>query len=363
MPEKQKNTLLVVDDEPLNIMVLSDLLKTDYRIIAAKNGEQALSRAQGENRPDLILLDVMMPDMNGLQVCQELKKNPQTASIPVIFVTAMNDEIDEKNGLDVGAVDYITKPISPPIVQARVRNHLALKEAKDALARQNENLEIQVQQRTMELSETQSITIHALASLAETRDNETGNHIRRTQYYVKALAEQMVAAGLHTDVLTDANIDLLYQSAPLHDIGKVGIPDRILLKPDKLTDDEFKIMMTHATLGADAILEAEQRMGNTETSFLRYAREIAAGHHEKWNGKGYPLGLAGTDIPLSARLMAVADVYDALISKRVYKPAFSHDKAKSILLEGRGTHFDPDIVDAFIAVENQFLDIAAQFED
>lgn len=363
MSQEEKNTILVVDDEPVNIMVLSDLLKSDYRVIAAKSGEQAIARTQGDIAPDLILLDIMMPDMDGYEVCRTLKSNPDTASIPVIFITAMNEEVDEEKGLKAGAVDYITKPISPAIVQARVRSHLALKVAQDSLARQNEILEEKVQERTEELSVTQDITIHALASLAETRDNETGNHIRRTQHYVKALALELRDAGLHIDELTDTNIDLIYKSAPLHDIGKVGIPDRILLKPGKLTDEEFVIMMTHAQLGADAISAAEDNANNTETSFLRYAREISACHHEKWDGSGYPNKLAGQDIPLSGRLMAVADVYDALISARVYKPAFSHEKATGIILEGRGKHFDPDIVDAFSRVEDKFVEIAQKFKD
>lgn len=362
MSDVVKKTILVVDDEPINIMVLSDLLKSKYRVIAAKNGEQGLKRVH-DMRPDLILLDVMMPDMDGYQVCQTLKEDPETAAIPVIFVTAMNEEMDERKGLEVGAVDYITKPISPAIVTARVQNHLALKSAKDALARQNEVLEQKVRERTVELTRTQDITIHALASLAETRDNETGNHIRRTQHYLKVLAEALVEAGLHTEELTPQNIELLYKSAPLHDIGKVGIPDSILLKPGKLTDEEFEVMKTHASLGAEAISVAEREMGRGETSFLRYAREIAAFHHEKWNGKGYPHGLAGEDIPLSGRLMAVADVYDALICARVYKPAFEHEKAKSILVEGRGSHFDPDIIDAFLRTEDKFVEIANRFKD
>jgi putative two-component system response regulator len=301
--------------------------------------------------------------MDGFDVCRTLKAEPRTAAIPVIFVTAMNEEVDETKGLSVGAVDYISKPISPSIVIARVRNHIALKQAQDALSRQNEVLEEKVKLRTEHLAQVQEVTIYALATLAETRDNETGNHIRRTQFYVKALAEAMAEQGLYSAELTPENIELLYKSAPLHDIGKVGIPDAILLKPGKLTDDEFEIMKTHAALGADTILEAEKKLGNEETSFLRYAREISACHHEKWNGKGYPLGLKGKDIPLSGRLMAVADVYDALISKRVYKPAFDHEKAKGIIIEGRGEYFEPEIVDAFLRIEDRVRDIANKFQD
>ena len=224
-------------------------------------------------------------------------------------------------------------------------------------------LEQKVAERTAELSQTQDVTIYALASLAETRDNETGNHIRRTQYYVKALAEELAASGTYSNQLDPDTIELLFKSAPLHDIGKVGIPDSILLKPGKLTDEEFDTMKTHSTLGADAIRIAEDIIGNTDTSFLRFAREISATHHEKWDGNGYPLGLSGEDIPLSGRIMAVADVYDALISKRVYKPAFSHEKSRDIILEGSGSHFDPKIVDAFIRIEDTFQSISASYKD
>ncbi len=361
--EAEQKTILIVDDEPVNLIVLSNLLKSDYRVIAARSGEQALARARGDARPDLVLLDIMMPDMDGYTVCAELKSHAATRDIPVIFVTAMSDEIDEMKGLELGAIDYITKPISPVIVSARVRNHLALKSVQDALANQNLILEERVQARTRELAETQDITIFALASLAETRDNETGNHIRRTQHYVRVLAETLSRTEKYAAELSAENIQLLYKSAPLHDIGKVGIPDNILLKPGKLTGDEFAIMKTHAALGEEAIAAAEAEFGTTGTAFLRYAREIAECHHEKWDGSGYPKGLAGEEIPLSGRLMALADVYDALISKRVYKPAFGHHKAKAIILDGRGTHFDPAVVDAFLAVEQQFVEIAGTFKD
>lgn len=363
MIANQTKTILVVDDEPINIMVLSDLLKSDYRVIAAKSGEQAIQRAKGDIKPDLILLDVMMPGVDGFEVCSELKKVPETSSIPVVFVTAMNEEVDEMKGLEVGAVDYITKPISPAIVKSRVKTHLSLKQAQDELSHQNEILEEKVKDRTAELSITQDATILALASLAETRDNETGNHIRRTQFYVKCLAEDLAQNGNFPEELTKENIELIYKSAPLHDVGKVGIPDSILLKPGKLTDEEFTTMKEHPSIGADALSEAEVNLSSKETSFLRYAREISLYHHEKWDGSGYPQGLSGNDIPLSGRLMAVADVYDALISKRVYKPAFDHEKAKAIIVEGKGSHFDPKIVDAFLRQEQVFVDIAAQFKD
>ena len=263
----------------------------------------------------------------------------------------------------MGAADYITKPISPPIVLSRIKTHLNLARVRQLLVTQNQQLEDTIEQRTKELIQTQDITILALATLAETRDNETGNHIRRTQNYVKALAMELAKNPKHSNFLTPDNINLLFKSAPLHDIGKVGIPDNILLKPGKLSTDEFHIMKDHASLGNDALSKAEQLLGNGNISFLRFAREIASGHHEKWDGSGYPKGLEGEEIPFSARLMAVADVYDALISKRVYKPAFTHNKAVSIIIEGSGKHFDPEIVNAFLKIEKQFIDIARCFSD
>ncbi|MGY5450072.1 HD-GYP domain-containing protein [Agarivorans sp. MS3-6] len=216
---------------------------------------------------------------------------------------------------------------------------------------------------TRSLHQTRDIAIHSLATLAETRDNETGAHILRTQYYVKALAEELQSEAGFAEQLSDHTIELIYKSAPLHDIGKVGVPDAILLKPGKLDDEQWLVMRQHPQIGADALAEAERQFGTEDAAFLQYAKEISLSHHEKWDGSGYPHGVAGTDIPLSARLMALADVYDALISKRVYKPAFSHDKAKQIILEGKSKHFDPAVVEAFCRCEQQFVDIAAQYQD
>jgi putative two-component system response regulator len=355
-------TLLIVDDEPINIAVLSDILKHQYRILVARDGAQALARAGGNVTPDLVLLDIMMPDMDGLEVCRQLKSNPATADIPVIFVTAMSQDVDESAGFAAGAVDYVTKPVRPAIVLARVKAQLELQWHRKQLAEQNQTLDRLVRERTAEVANTQQVTILAMATLAETRDNETGNHIRRTQFYVKALAEQLRRQGEYPE-LTDDNIELLYRSAPLHDIGKVGIPDSILLKPGKLDEQEFEIMKTHAELGGAAIEEAEKALGDSETSFLRYARQIAHCHHEKWDGSGYPQGLAGEAIPLAGRLMALADVYDALISKRVYKAPFSHEQAKELLIKGRAQHFDPAVVDAFLAIETTFVEIATRYSD
>jgi len=361
--------ILVVDDAPQNLSLMDDLLADAYTVKVAPSGARALKLANSSPRPDLILLDVMMPDMDGFEVCRQLKADPATSDIPIIFLTAKSQVADEQEGLSLGAIDYITKPISPPIVLARVKTHLALKAALDALNDKNEYLEQEVARRTEEvirrtdeLRVSQAVTIIAMASLAETRDNETGNHIVRTQFYVRALADHLKTHPRFSAELNEDYIDLLFKSAPLHDIGKVGIPDRILLKPGRLTPEEFEIMKTHTTMGYDAINKAQQRVG-TPVPFLELAKEIALSHQEKWDGSGYPQGLAGDAIPLSARLMAVADVYDALISRRVYKPAMPHEKAVAIIREGRGQHFDPDMVDAFLEINEVCHSIARSYAD
>jgi putative two-component system response regulator len=355
-------TILAVDDAPMNLSLITGLLKSHYRVKVANSGEKALRIVHSDLPPDLVLLDVMMPDLDGIEVCRRLKQDPRTRHIPVIFLTAMSKSEDERIGLEAGAVDYITKPISPPILLARVKTHLQLKAGQDFLKDKNAYLQSEVFRRTREVQAIQDVTILTMASLAETRDNETGNHIRRTQHYVKALAIKLRDHPRFAGYFTDHVIDLLFKSAPLHDIGKVGIPDKILLKPGKLTPEEFEIMKTHTTLGRDAIEQAERQLG-TPVEFLKVAKEIAYSHQEKWDGSGYPEGLSGDGIPVSARLMAVADVYDALISRRVYKPAFTHERAVELISEGRGKHFDPDITDAFMEIREEFRTIAKKFGD
>ena len=357
-----KPTVLVVDDTVEVVDLMVSLLQGQYRVKAATSGRRAIEIVTGDDPPDLILLDVMMPDLSGFEVCRELKTNAATRHIPVIFLTAKTSTDDEREGLELGAVDFIAKPVNPPIVMARVATHLQLKAASDFLRDQNAFLEREVQRRSRELAAIQDVTVLVMASLAETRDSDTGNHIRRTQFYVRTLAEQLRHHPSYSDQLDDRVIDLLFKSAPLHDIGKVGIPDRILLKPGRYTPEEFEIMKTHTTLGRDAIAKAEQQLG-LEVDFLRLAKEIAYSHQEKWDGSGYPLGLVGEQIPLSARLMALADVYDALISRRIYKEPMSHAAAAAIIRDGSGSHFDPAVVDAFLAVEHQFQEIAAHFVD
>lgn len=352
-----KQKIMIVDDAPANIALLGEALHENYEITVATNGQDAINLALEAPSPDLILLDIMMPGIDGYEVCRRLKDSVITMKIPIIFVTAKGEIEDEAMGFQVGGVDYIMKPISPSIVRARVRTHLALYD-------QNRELALKVEERTREVAHTQDVTIHSMAVLAETRDNETGGHIMRTQYYVKSLAEQIMNLDKYRNYLDKPRINLFFKSAPLHDIGKVGIADSILLKPGKLTDEEFDEMKNHTNYGRDAIVKSEAALGGKDTtSFLRLAREIAYTHHEKWNGRGYPEGLSGEDIPLSGRLMAIADVYDALISKRVYKAAFTHEKAVLIITEERGEHFDPELVDSFLEIQERFREIAREFAD
>lgn len=356
-------TILIVDDMSENLEVLDGLLRTaGYRVKAAKNGAAALRLASDRDAPSLILLDVMMPGMDGYMVLERLQNDSATCDIPVIFVTALTEASDEEAGLAMGAADYISKPIKPAVLLARVRTHLQAKLARDLMRDQNAWLEAEVSRRMEENEQIQAVSIRALANLAETRDQETGRHIRRTQAYVRVLAEALAGDPRFAPVLTPTWIDLLTRSAPLHDIGKIGIPDHILHKRGKLDADERTVMKTHAEMGARAI-EFAERDEVKPAAFLALARDIAHWHHEHWDGSGYPDGLSGEAIPLAARLMAVADVFDAMMSRRVYKSPFPADEVRAHIVEQRGAHFDPDVVDAFIARYQDFLDIARRHAD
>lgn len=369
------STILIVDDTRTNLSVIGGILGSEYRVRVANSGERALKVAATAPTPDLILLDIMMPGMDGYQTISLLQKNPATRDIPVIFVTAMTSDEDEEIGLQLGAVDYITKPIRPSILLARVRTHLALKAAQCKLASMNQQLEAQVRQRTRELELVKDVSMQALATLAEKRDQETGNHLVRTRSYIELLMQDLCSHPRFAPQLRVVDQEMIAKAAALHDIGKVGIPDHILLKPGKLTPDEFAIMKTHAQIGADALSAAIERVlaarheenthdgGHYALSFLEVAREIAGSHHEKWDGSGYPHGLAGASIPLSARLMALADVFDALTCKRPYKAAVPLDETIEIIRRGRGSHFDPDIVDAFLARVQDFAAVAHRYAD
>lgn len=372
MPQLRE-TVLIVDDQPENLSILADLLEPYYRVKVADCGERALRAATTTPVPDLILLDVVMPDLDGYTVLSRLHAKAATKVIPVIFVTARDSAEDEERGLALGAVDYIVKPIRPLVVLARVRTHLENRRAQHWLVDQNKFLETEIARRMHDNEIIQSASLSALALLAEMRDVDTGNHIYRTQGYVEVLAKALVLRPEYADQLPPEQLVRVVKAAPLHDIGKVGIPDRILLKPGALTEEEFAIMRTHSTIGSEAIAKTMAKVQAADSSnyrsdsrplaFLDVARQIAQSHHERWDGTGYPEGKKEQDIPLSARIMALADVFDALTSRRVYKAAMSPDKATEIIREGRGLHFDPNIVDVFLQERDQFIDIAQQYTD
>ena len=357
----ERPTVLVVDDTPANLSLLSGLLRDHYRIKVANSGARALILA-AEAPPDLVLLDIMMPEMDGYEVCRRLKAAEATCRVPVIFLTAKTETQDEELGFSVGAVDFIHKPISPPIVAARVRTHLEIKSWQDFLHNQNAWLQQEVERRLSDINHLQDASIYVMVSLAEFRDECTGYHIRRTQAYVRLLAQQLAGLPKFAEQLSTQRIELISKSAPLHDIGKIAIPDHILLKPGKLDEEEFAVMKTHARRGYEMLRQAGEHMGDYG-EFLALAMGIAGSHHEKWDGSGYPDGLAGEAIPLAARIMAVADVFDALLTSRPYKVAMARDRAVGIILQGRGTHFDPDVVDAFMEIQDEFVQIAEQWAD
>lgn len=368
-----RSTVLIVDDTPENLTILGETLRPHYRVRAAISGERALHAVTIGTLPDVILLDVMMPDMDGYQVLQALKADAATRDIPVIFVTAMDSVEGETHGLALGAVDYITKPFNPDIVLARVRTHIELAKARERLHDENAWLEREVARRTNENALIRDLSLSALACLAEVRDIETGHHILRTQSFVELLAHHLAGHPDYRAALADERLEIIVRSAPLHDIGKVGIPDSILLKPGRLTSAEFEIMKKHPVIGADAITRAMAQAANSRSgdgalpggafAFMETAREIALSHHEKWDGSGYPAGLQGRQIPVSARLMALADVFDALSSRRVYKEPLGPEDVTRIIVAERGRHFDPVIVDAFLELRPAFAEVAQCFAE
>jgi len=353
-------TILVVDDLPDNLTLMSGLLKDTYKVQVANSGERAIEVVMSEKPPDLVLLDIMMPGMDGYEVCRRIIADPKTCGIPIIFLTGMTAVEEEVLGFELGAVDYITKPISPPIALARIKIQLLLKASKDFLKDQRAFLEAEVARRSAENGAIQEFTIQVLASLAEIRDKAAGNHIRRTRRYVRALAERLADHVRFAGALSGGRIELIYKSAPLYDIGKAGIPDQILFKRETLTPEEFEIMKTHTTLGHDTLEKAERNVA-APVAFLKCAKEMTLSHEERWDGSGYPQGLSGDDIPVAARLMAVADVYDALISDRTDRPGIPHGEAVKIIAGGKGTDFDPDVADAFVAIAEQIREIAAKY--
>lgn len=360
-----KSTVLIVDSSSDNLVRLEQLLQQRYHVMLARSGADAVRLAQLAPHPDLVLLDADLPDIDGWAVLRELKCHFLSCDIPVVLLTGADClRDDEARALRDGASDVMARPATPGAagtLLARIGTHTELRMARGMLKDRQRHLAHLIAERTGEAAHLQDATIIAMASLAESRDPDTGYHIRRTQHYVAALARELRFHARHSAELTEDNIALLFKAAPLHDIGKVGVPDAILLKAGRLTDAEFEQMKLHTVYGRDAIDGVAHTLGSSN-AFLRYAREIAYSHHEYWDGSGYPQGLAGHAIALSARLMAVADVYDALISARSYRPAFTHETAVELIRQGRGEHFDPDVVDAMLAIEDKFKTIAGHFQ-
>jgi putative two-component system response regulator len=366
MHDIKSTNILIVDDMHANLKLLVEMLKErGYTPRPARSGKLAL-QAASSNPPDLILLDITMPDMNGYEVCAQLKANKQLRDIPVIFLSALNETIDKVRAFQVGGVDFITKPFQIEEVEVRLKTHLKLRQtqqdlqkmlieqvdAHEKLYRYQQQLEEMVKDQVQEIAASQMATIFALAKLAESRDDDTGQHLERVQKLCLLLATRLAERSPYKPLMNSSIIDVIYHASALHDIGKVGISDLILLKPERLTEDEFEVMKTHASLGAQtlkAVLQTYQ--GN---SFLSTGIDIARSHHERWDGTGYPDGLAGEQIPLSARIMAIADVYDALRTKRCYKDSFSHAQSVEIIRAGAGTQFDPIVVKVFLEIEHEF---------
>jgi len=354
-------SILVVDDTPANLSLLSGLLSPRWRVRLAPSGTKALELVQRQ-APDLMVLDVMMPGI-GLEPAAYLEADAATRDIPVLFITALSQPEDETRGFECGGADFIHKPFNPATVLARVATQLEAKAWRDALHQRNQWLQQELQSRLADVEQLREATLHVMISFAEFRDEDTGFHVRRTQEYVRTLAQWLAAQPGQAPGLDAETIDHMAKAAPLHDIGKVAIPDGILLKPGRLTPDEMKVMKTHALQGWEMLRRAAERMGDQGGRFMRFGMEIARHHHERWDGQGYPDGLAGTAIPLSARLMAVADVYDALISRRPYKEPMTHAEARALIEAGSGGHFDPTVVQALLATQDTLQRIARQWSD
>ena len=356
---QERKIIMLVDDQAANLEAGKNMLKDAYRVYPMPSGEILLDLLT-HVQPDLILLDIEMPGMNGYEVITALKNNPKWEYIPVIFLTAKNDESSELEGLSLGAIDYVAKPFSAPLLLKRIENNLVVVEHQRRLQDFNAVLEATVTEKTRQLVHLQDSIMNTVADLVEFRDYTTGGHIVRIQKYVRLMATKMLEAGLYTEELSAWNLDHLVASSQLHDVGKIAISDAILNKPDKLTPEEFEIMKKHVAIGVRAIKRIEDTMGEKtpDGSFLLHARLIAGGHHEKWDGSGYPAGLQGLDIPLEARLMAIADVYDALISARPYKRPMPTKEAKQLIENCSGTHFDPKLTEIFAQLAKQFAAVA-----
>ena len=349
-------SVLIVDDIDINRIILREILQDDYDILEADNGQSALDILFTQSPlPDAMLLDIMMPGMDGFEVLERMKANARTEKGPVLFITAADASVNESRGLKEGASDYISKPFNPDVVKARVDNHIQLKRYRD-------HLEELLEKKIAELVAVHENTLETLATIIEYRDLESGTHIRRSSELTRALVLTMLNYDEYRAELVAQQYSSIINAVKLHDIGKVGIPDKVLLKPGALTDEEFEIIKTHTTIGAN-IIDAISADGDSDTLYLKHCRDICKHHHERWDGRGYPSRLSGLDIPLSARIVAIVDVYDALVNKRCYKPPFTYEQAKNIILDGRGTHFDPAIVDIFVTVADKFQELEMRYSD
>ncbi|MCL1908224.1 MAG: response regulator [Holophagaceae bacterium] len=339
-----QKTIFVVDDNDTNLSVAKEALKDQYRVMTLPSAAKMFSLIE-KVKPDMILLDIEMPEMDGFEALRRLKENSSQADIPVIFLTSMTDASVEVRGFQLGVIDFIIKPFSAPVLINRIRTHLNIDEIIHERT-------LQLQKKTTELLHLQNAIIFGFADLVESRDEETGGHVDRTSAYIKLLVDAMMRSGLYADEIGKLDLDLFVSSARLHDVGKIAISDVILNKPGKLTEEEFAIMKTHTTEGEKAIEHLASRADDVE--FLWNAQLFAGSHHERWDGKGYPRGLSGEDIPIQGRLMAIADVYDALVSERPYKKPFTHEEAVRMITENSGTQFDPKIADVFFKMQDQF---------
>lgn len=359
--QNARETVLVVDSVPDDLLATSQLLSPHYRVRMAGSSERALTLLDTESLPDLILLDVTMPVLDGYTLCRRIKANRAQQDIPVILMMPPGRPESVEFGLSLGAADFVTKPVLPALLLARVRTQLDLLAASEFLRDKKACLDRALEERLREVALAQDSALMAVAALAEIHDNETTNHLTRVQHFVTALAGHIRIHPHFCEVVTGEYLDLLGKAVTLHDIGKVGLPDRVLLKPGKFTQEEYEIMKDHTLLGFRAISHAERILG--KDPFLTMARDVALSHHEKWDGTGYPYGLVGEQIPLAARLTAIGDAYDALVSHRVFKPVSSHESAVQIMWEGRETHFDPVLLDAFLEINDEFRKISLRFDD
>lgn len=361
MDVNRKFDIVIVDDLPDNLRLLVGILSDNDYVLRTLSGGALALQAIERRKPDLILLDISMPEMDGFEVCRRLKRDPRFNDIPIIFISALSDTDSKVRAIREGGVDYITKPFQVEEVTARIETHLHLKSLREELRDRNENLEKMVEEKVQELTAAQNATIRAMTKLAEARDDDTGVHIERIRIFCKMLAQELRKNPDYSGLINDEFVENLFQASPLHDIGKIAIRDSILLKPGKLDPEEFEIMKTHTLIGTSNLEEVQKEY--PKNSFISMGIRIARSHHERWDGSGYPDGISGTDIPLSARIMSLADVYDALRSNRVYKKAYDHEKASRIILEGRGTQFDPAVLDAFITLEADFKSIRDRMGD